>query len=78
MEGFNLNTYSFLTYEIIGGYDNAAQKQYGRRNPVVCPENHVVDHGLVYEVADFDKARYGRNHSENGHFDLFLKKKEIV
>lgn len=47
---------NMFTYQVIGGDDDATKKQNGRRDPVMHPENHVVDDGLVNQISHLDKA----------------------
>jgi len=47
---------NIFTYQIIGADDDATEKQHGRRDPVMHPENHVVDDGLVNQIPHFDKS----------------------
>lgn len=44
----------------------------------MCPEDHVVYDGLVYQVAYFDEARYCGYHAQNTHLELDLKEDRML
>lgn len=56
------------TNQVVGGDNDAADKQQRARDAVVASEDHVVNDSLVNQIADFDEARHRGHHSENGHF----------
>lgn len=71
-----------LTYQVIGGDDDAANEQNGRRDSIVRPEDHVVDDSLVDQVSHLHKAGDRRHQAENRHFRSVCKnpveKKHVI
>lgn len=65
-----------LTNEIVGGNNNAGKKQDGGSDSVMSAEDHVVNVGLIDQVADFDEARHCWGHPKNRHFGLALETKQ--
>lgn len=68
-----VDTLDGLADQVVGGNDDAGEKEDGGRDPVVGPEHHVVNIRLVDEVADLDKARNGGHHSKYRHLDSKIK-----
>jgi hypothetical protein len=57
-----------LTDQIIGGDNDATDKQERARDSVVTPKDHVVDNGFIDEITNFHEARNSGHHAEEGHF----------
>lgn len=62
-----------VTYEVVSGDDDTTHEEDSGSDPVMGTKDHIIDHGFVDQVADFDKARYGRNHSKDAHFGKSAK-----
>jgi len=65
-----------LTYQIIGRYDNTAEKHDGRGDSIVRPEDHIVDDGLVDQVSHLDEAGDRRHQAKHCHFCSICKREE--
>lgn len=57
-----------LTYQVIGGDDDATGEKNSRRDSVVRPEDHVVDDRLVDQVSHLDEPGDRRDQAKHGHF----------
>ena len=56
-----------VTYEIVGRYEDAGEEQNGGGNPVMAPEDDIVNDGFLDQVADLDEPRHCGHKCQNGH-----------
>lgn len=56
-----------LTYEVIGGHDDATGEENRGGDSVMSPEDHVIDYRLVHEVSHLDEPGYSRHQAEHRH-----------
>lgn len=56
-----------LTNQIICCHQHTAEEKHCAGQPIVAPENHIVDDSLVNQVPDFDEAGHRGDQSEHSH-----------
>lgn len=61
-----------VTYEVVGGDEDAAEEEDGRGDPVVAAEDDVVDHRLLDQVPDLDEPRDGGGQCQHRHLGSVL------
>uniref|UniRef100_A0A2M4DBK8 Putative secreted protein n=1 Tax=Anopheles darlingi TaxID=43151 RepID=A0A2M4DBK8_ANODA len=56
-----------ITDQVVSRHDDAAGEQDCARDAIVTPEHHVIDDGLIDQVAHLHESGYRRNKSKDGH-----------